>query len=118
MAMQNIHRSVVGLIFVKSFAPVKAPPNTPKTTGKAMPGSMYPRCRYTTALAAAVTPIMKLLVVVLTLNGIFMVVSIAKTFKAPEPIPNNPDITPASVMMEKPPPTFFNFYFTGPSGVG
>jgi hypothetical protein len=35
----------------------------------AKPASVYPRFRYTPALAAAVTPIMKLLVVVETLKG-------------------------------------------------
>jgi hypothetical protein len=38
-------------------------------TGMTSPGSMEPRFRYTPALAAAVTPIMKLLVVVETLKG-------------------------------------------------
>jgi hypothetical protein len=51
-----------------------------------------------TALAAAVTPIMKLLVVVETLKGIRITPSIANTFNAPEPIPSSPDTTPATVI--------------------
>ena len=42
------------------------------------------------ALAAAVTPIMKLLVVVETLNGMRMAWSMASTFTAPEPMPSKP----------------------------
>ncbi len=47
-----------------------------------------------------------------TLNGIRIMLSIAITFKAPEPIPNNPDIIPAMFMVIKPPPTFVlvNFF--------
>lgn len=90
MANVKISRSTFTSIFFSSFAPDKDPINTPITIGKAIPGSMYPRCKYTTALAAAVTPIIKLLVVVLTLKGTFIAESIANTFKAPEPIPSNP----------------------------
>jgi hypothetical protein len=69
----------------------------------AMPGSMYPRLRYTPALAAAVTPIMKLLVVVETLNGRPIIWSIATTLTTPEPIPSSADKTPASSIRAKPP---------------
>ncbi|MNE90911.1 hypothetical protein D3C80_1884620 [compost metagenome] len=54
----------------------------------------------------AVTPIMKLLVVVETLNGIRIILSIAMTLKAPDPIPKSPDIIPATPIMLKPPMTF------------
>jgi len=64
-------------------------------TGMASPGSTYPRLRYTPALAAAVTPIMKLLVVVETLNGMRMAWSMASTLTAPEPMPSNPERAPA-----------------------
>ena len=47
------------------------------------------------ALAAAVTPIMKLLVVVETLKGNPMIWSMAITFIAPDPIPSSPEISPA-----------------------
>ena len=48
------------------------------------------------ALAAAVTPIMKLLVVVETLKGMRMAWSIARTLSAPEPMPSSPESTPAT----------------------
>ena len=51
------------------------------------------------ALAAAVTPIMKLLVVVDTLNGSFIASSIASTFTAPDPMPSSPDSVPAPNMI-------------------
>ena len=63
---------------------------------------MYPRLKYTPALAAAVTPIMKLLVVVETLKGILIAWSIATTFSAPEPIPSKPESAPAIDMTPKP----------------
>ena len=66
---------------------------------------MYPREKYTPALAAAVTPIMKLLVVVETLKGSRMRRSIAMTLSAPEPMPSKPDRSPATVMSPNPPGT-------------
>ena len=47
------------------------------------------------AEAAAVTPIMKLLVAELTFIGSRMAPSIARTFRTPEPMPSRPDTTPA-----------------------
>src|SRR5665213_2010254 len=54
------------------------------------------------ALAAAVTPIMKLLVVVETLNGMRMILSIASTFTAPDPIPSSPLRIPAPNIIAHP----------------
>ncbi len=54
----------------------------------------------------AVTPIIKLLVVVETLNGIRIMLSMAITLNAPEPIPSKPDIIPAIPIILKPPITF------------
>src|SRR5580698_5623080 len=54
------------------------------------------------ALAAAVTPIMKLLVVVDTLNGMRITWSIASTLNAPDPIPNRPESVPAPNIMPNP----------------
>src|SRR5208282_1421417 len=54
------------------------------------------------ALAAAVTPIMKLLVVVETLKGMRMTRSMAMTLTAPEPIPRRPESVPAPNMRPKP----------------
>jgi hypothetical protein len=45
---------------------------------------------------------MKLLVAVETLNGIRMIRSIAITFKAPDPIPRSPEVTPAPNIIENP----------------
>jgi hypothetical protein len=47
------------------------------------------------AALAAVTPIMKLLVVVETLKGILIARSIASAFIAPDPMPSSPDNAPA-----------------------
>jgi len=49
-----------------------------------------------------VTPIMKLLVVVDTLKGIFIAWSMARTFIAPAPMPSSPDIAPAPNMRTHP----------------
>ena len=87
-------------------------------TGMDSTGSMYPRFRYTPALAAAVTPIMKLLVVVDTLNGSRIARSIATTFSAPDPIPSKPESIPASPMIENPATTDCTLYSFMPSGVG
>ncbi len=43
---------------------------------------------------SAVIPIIKLLVVVLTFIGKFIIKSIPKTFNIPEPIPNKPETKP------------------------
>ena len=45
MARQKILRKVLTLSVFNSLAPVSAPASTPTITGKAMPGSMLPRCR-------------------------------------------------------------------------
>ena len=58
------------------------------------------------ALAAAVTPIMKLLVVVETLNGIRIAWSIASTFTAPDPMPSSPESVPAPNIRPNPVGTF------------
>ncbi len=50
---------------------------------------------------------MKLLVVVETLKGSPMALSIASTFMAPEPIPSNPESNPARLMRAKPSGTPF-----------
>lgn len=54
------------------------------------------------AEAAAVTPIIKLLVVVETLKGMRMMRSMARTFTAPEPMPSRPESVPAPNMVAKP----------------
>ena len=54
------------------------------------------------ALAAAVTPIMKLLVALETLIGSRITMSMASTFSAPEPMPSSPEATPATTMSAKP----------------
>ena len=59
----------LGLRAARNRLPNNARAARRASTGMASPGSRYPRFRYTPALAAAVTPIMKLLVVVETLNG-------------------------------------------------
>src|SRR5713226_7547527 len=82
--------------------PAKAPARTPMATGAAMNGSICPREKYTPALAAAVTPIMKLLVAVDTLMGSSIARSIAGTFNAPEPMPRSPLTVPAMYMSAKP----------------
>src|SRR6266480_253617 len=82
--------------------PMNAPPITPMATGPAMNGSICPREKYTPALAAAVTPIMKLLVAVDTLIGSSIARSMAGTFNAPEPMPRRPLITPATYMSARP----------------
>ena len=53
-------------------------------------------------MAAAVTPIMKLLVVVDTLNGRRMVWSMASTLRGPEPMPSKPESAPATNIRPKP----------------
>ena len=58
--------------------------------------------RYTPALAAAVTPIIKLLVVLDTFIGIRIALSIAITLNTPLPIPSSPERTPATYIMPKP----------------
>src|ERR1039457_1058343 len=54
------------------------------------------------ALAAAVTPIIKLLVVVDTLKGMRMILSIASTFTAPDPMPSRPERIPAPNIVANP----------------
>ena len=109
MAMQNIWRSTLTLRRLSRRAPVRAPNNTPIMTGQAMPGAITPRCTYMTAEAQAVTPIIKLLVVVLTLKGTFIMASMASTLSTPEPMPSMPDSTPATYITPKPPPTWRNW---------
>src|SRR5437773_443933 len=82
--------------------PARAPASTPMATGAAMNGSICPREKYTPALAAAVTPIMKLLVAADTLMGSSMARSIAGTFMAPEPMPRSPLTTPAKYISARP----------------
>jgi len=52
--------------------------------------------------AAAVTPIMKLLVAELTFIGRRMAPSIASTLSAPEPMPRRPETRPANPIRTKP----------------
>ncbi|MNW57173.1 hypothetical protein D3C74_349540 [compost metagenome] len=54
------------------------------------------------ALAAAVTPIIKLLVADDTFSGIFINTSIAMTLKLPLPMPSSPEMTPAPYITPKP----------------
>src|SRR5580658_6416932 len=61
---------------------------------------------------------MKLLVVVDTLNGMRMARSMARTFKAPEPMPRSPDTAPAMNLRPKPVFTWLTLYDLTPSGVG
>src|SRR4051812_35508992 len=55
----NRSRMLRPLSFPRSLDPRVAPNSTPAATGAATKGSMSPREKYTPALAAAVTPIMK-----------------------------------------------------------
>ena len=66
----------------------------PRATGAAMNGLMSPRANYVPALAAAVTPIMKLLVVVDALSGARIRRSMAITLNRPLPVPSNLARTP------------------------
>jgi len=70
--------------------PITAPTKIPNAIGTAIPGKIAPLKKYTVALAAAVTPIIKLDVELEGLSGIFIKVSMAITLKAPEPIPSKP----------------------------
>ena len=88
-------RTVVLLKRPITRVPMKEPTSTPRATGVAMTGWMSPRPKYTPALAAAVRPIMKLLVAVETFMGRRITVSIASTLKAPLPMPSRPDSRPA-----------------------
>src|SRR5262249_37436550 len=68
-------------------APRSEPTTDPRATGPATAGTMSPRMKYAPALAAAVTPIMKLEVAEETLMGRRRAVSIAGIFSTPLPIP-------------------------------
>src|SRR5580700_3387705 len=68
------------------------------------------------ALAAAVTPIMKLLVVVETLNGMRIARSMASTLNAPEPMPSRPDSVPATNIRLNPSGTRCTSYDRWPCG--
>ena len=57
---------------------------------------------FVVALAAAVTPIIKLLVAVETFSGSFIAISIAGTFNTPLPMPSKPDTAPAMNISGKP----------------
>src|SRR5262249_45066662 len=85
-------------------APASDPASTPSMTGIARKGSTKPLLRYTPALAAAVTPIMKLLVVAETLNGMRITRSMAMTFSEPDPMANRPERIPATNIRTNPPP--------------
>src|SRR5262245_21708947 len=61
---------------------------------------------------------MKLLVVVDTLNGSFIIRSIASTFTTPEPMPSSADSTPATNISPKPAGTPSTEYACIPRGVG
>ena len=65
---------------------------------------MSPRAKYTTALAAAVSPINRLLVAVETFIGMCIAKSIAGTFSTPEPMPSKPLRVPARYMSPSPSP--------------
>ena len=83
---------------------VAGPADAFRNAASRVPGSY--RLRFVApqpALAAAVTPIMKLLVVVETLNGKRITWSMAITFIAPEPIPSRPESRPATNMRLNPP---------------
>jgi len=75
-------------ILRRSLVPITVPANTPRATGAAMNGLMSPRAKYVPALAAAVTPIMKLLVVVDALSGARIKRSMAITLNRPLPMPS------------------------------
>ena len=67
-----------------------------------MNGLMSPRAKYVPSLAAAVTPIMKLLVVVDALSGARVRRSMAITLNRPLSIPSNPDVSPAPHITARP----------------
>src|SRR5207244_850817 len=70
------------------------------------------------ALAAAVTPIMKLLVAVDTLNGMSIARSMAMTLSAPDPMPSRPEMAPAPNIIANPSLTRCTKYGLAPAGVG
>ncbi|HEY2678848.1 MAG TPA: hypothetical protein VGI65_17885 [Steroidobacteraceae bacterium] len=76
-------------------APSTDPSTDPNDTGAATEVTISPRAKYAPALAAAVTPIMKLEVAEDTLMGRRSAVSIAGIFSTPLPVPSNAEISPA-----------------------
>lgn len=88
----TLRRSKLG-ITRNSRVPSGAPMRTPSATGAAMDGWMSPREKNMPALAAAFNPTMKLLVVVDTLIGSRIILSITSTLKAPLPMPSIPEMT-------------------------
>ena len=82
------------IILVPRNAPIRAA----TATGTTRKGRRSPRRRYTPAPAAAVTPIMKLLVAVETFVGTFMAISCANTLTTPAPMPSRPEIIPATAI--------------------
>lgn len=86
--------------------PITAPTKIPNAIGTAIPGRIDPLKKYTVALAAAVTPIIRFDVELDGFRGIFMKVSMAMTLNAPEPMPNRPLATPAPNITAKPAGTF------------
>ncbi len=95
-----------------TFEPTVAPISTPAATGAAMNGLIQPRAKNIPALAAAVTPIMKLLVAELTLIGRRIAKSIAGTLSAPLPIPSRPLTIPATYISPRPTPGRATLYAT------
>src|SRR4051794_6029736 len=98
----NSSRSAFAFTRDKNREPPNAPSITPDATGAAMNGSMSPRAKYTPADAAAVTPIMKLLVAVETFSGNRIPRSKAGTLSEPAPIPSSPLTAPATVIRNNP----------------
>src|SRR5262249_30352480 len=99
---RKMRRTVSLVTRTRMRVPTEAPAVTPRTTGAASPGSMRPAARQTLVPASALTPMIRLLVVVETLGGSPMTRSWISTFKAPAPMPSSPAITPAPNMRGPP----------------
>src|SRR5439155_24821207 len=79
----------VGVVTFKTLVPSNAPPATPMIRGAARRGCTSPLRRYTDALAAALTPIMKLLVGDAPLTGTLLTRFSVGTLMIPPPTLGN-----------------------------
>src|SRR6202020_2785910 len=98
----NIRRNFSLGTFMRMCAPSTAPATDPNAMGAATEVTISPRAKYAAALAAAVTPIMKLEVAEETLMGSRSAVSIAGIFSTPLPMPSSAEIKPAPYISTMP----------------
>src|ERR1700722_13079664 len=91
----NIRRNFSLGTFMRMRAPSTAPMTEPNAMGAATGVTISPRAKYPAALAAAVTPIMKLEVAEETLMGSRSAVSMAGILSTPLPMPSRAEISPA-----------------------